>query len=78
MSGRHANWRHRWKVDHTAHAATHENGLIVRIADGVPRTLNEPTVRAALLPAHGHNTDNMIERLVREASALIEGRPYGR
>lgn len=77
MTSKHYKWQARWRVDQSAGVATHESGLVVRMAGGQAVADNADQVREALAVKNGHNAAAMVARMLREAAALIEGRPYG-
>lgn len=69
-------WQTRWTIDKSAGTATHETGLMVQMMGGQPRANNAAQVQQVLAVKHGHNAATMIARMLREAAALLEGRPY--
>lgn len=73
---KHHKWQTRWAVDQAAGTATHDNGLQVTLHRGQPRASNATQVQQALAVKNGHNAAAMIDRMLREAHALLEGRPY--
>ena len=76
MTSKHHRWQTRWQIDRGSMTATHESGLVVRLVNGQPRAENGPEIIAALTPKNGHNASAMVARMMREAAALLEGRPY--
>ena len=71
-SHKHALWQARWQLDPAEGTATHDNGLRVRLHDGVGQAQNAEAVTQALAGQHGaHNAAAMVRRLVREGAQLL-------
>lgn len=77
-NSKHHMWQTRWAVDRAARTATHESGLVVSMPGTEPRANNGAQVMQQLALKNGHNAAAMVARLLREAAALIEDRPYVR
>ena len=65
-------WQARWQLDAVEGVATHDNGLRVRLRDGVGEADNADVVVQMLSSQHGaHNAAAMVKRLVREGAQLL-------
>lgn len=78
MASKHSQWQARWDIDQREGTARHDNGLRVRLVDGVAASDNAAEISEALAQAHGaHNAQAMVQRLIREGAQLLID-PYSR
>jgi ribosomal protein S18 acetylase RimI-like enzyme len=70
--GKHVHWQARWQLGEVEGLALHDDGLRVRLIDGVGAADNAAEIEQALAPVHGlHNATAMVKRLVREGAQLL-------